>query len=99
MPPWTCDIGDCGATFDDVEALVAHQVAGHDPHRCRMCEDVVPEGFFAIRHAVEEHTRAEYVRHYDADSDDIRLRENLVETVEEIVDESRLEREIEAARS
>ena len=97
MAPWTCAIGDCSTAFDDLEALVAHQVTDHDPHRCRICDTAVPEGFFAIRHVVEEHTRAEYVRHYDADADDIRLRESIVDEVESVVDEETLRRRLDAA--
>ncbi|MGM0398379.1 MAG: DUF7565 family protein [Halobacteriota archaeon] len=96
MAPWTCAIGGCAASFDDIEALVAHQVTGHEPHRCRVCDEIVPEGFFAIRHVVEEHTRAEYVRFYDANSDDIRLRESLVEDVTAEIDVEALHRRLEA---
>lgn len=97
MPPWTCAIGDCAASFDDLEALIAHQVEGHEPHTCRVCDEIVPEGFFAIRHAVEEHSRAEYVRYYDADADDIRLRESLVESVSAVLDVEALHRRLETA--
>ncbi|MFB6134004.1 MAG: hypothetical protein ABEJ55_03355, partial [Halanaeroarchaeum sp.] len=61
MVPWNCAIRGCTASFDDLEALVAHQVTEHDPHHCRICDTVVSEGYFAIRHAVNDHTRAEYV--------------------------------------
>ncbi|AKH97165.1 DUF7565 family protein [Halanaeroarchaeum sulfurireducens] len=97
MDSWTCAIGDCAASFDDLEALVAHQVTTHEPHRCRICDEIVPEGFFAIRHAVEEHSRAEYVRHYDADSDAIRLRESVVERVSDAIDVEALQRRLDAA--
>lgn len=96
MDSWTCAIRGCQASFDDLEALIAHQVSGHEPHRCRVCDEVVSEGFFAIRHAVEDHTRAEYVRHYDANADDIRLRESLVDRIEDVVDVESLRQRLEA---
>lgn len=86
MPGWECAIGDCAATYDDVTDLLAHQVEGHDRHECRVCNAVVPEGFFAIAHAFDAHTRADYVRAYDADAEDIRARENAKGAVEDAVD-------------
>lgn len=96
MPSWTCAIGGCAASFDDLEALIAHQVEGHDSHRCQVCEEIVPEGFFAIRHMVEDHSRAEYVRHYDADADDIRHRESLVDAISSTLDVDALHRRLES---
>lgn len=96
MGSWTCSIGGCLASFDDLEALIAHQVSGHEPHRCRICDDIVSEGFFAIRHVVKEHTRAEYVRYYDANSDDIRLRESLVDRIDADIDVESLRRRLDA---
>lgn len=86
MVGWECGIGGCGRTFADVETLLSHQVTDHEAIECAMCGNVMPDGYFAIHHAVESHTRAEYVRHYDADADDIRIRENLKEDVERRVD-------------
>ncbi|GGL31194.1 hypothetical protein GCM10009037_13660 [Halarchaeum grantii] len=86
MPGWECAIGDCAATYDDVTDLLAHQVEGHGRHECRVCNAVVPEGFFAIAHAFDAHTRADYVRAYDADADDIRVREDVKGAVEDAVD-------------
>lgn len=99
MTAWTCAIGGCAASFDDLEALLVHQVKGHEPHQCRVCDAVIPAGFFAIRHAVEEHTRAKYVRYYDADADDIRLRESLVEEITSRIDVDALRRRIENAET
>jgi hypothetical protein len=90
MPGWECGIAGCGETFGAVEDLIAHQVEAHERCECEVCGTVVPEGFFAIQHAFDEHTRAEYVRAYDADSDDIRRRENVKDAVEDRVNVERL---------
>lgn len=87
MPGWECGIAGCGETFATAEDLLVHQIDAHDPHECRVCGAVVPEGFYAIRHMSEEHTRAEYVRHYDADSDAIRVREAAKDAIEDAVDD------------
>lgn len=97
MSPWACAIGDCGAAFEDVESLLAHQVADHESHECKVCGEVSPAGFFAIKHAFDEHSRADYVRHYGADSDDIRLREGLQSDIESAIDVDALRRRLEAA--
>lgn len=86
MSPWVCGITGCGDTFDTVETLIRHQATHHDGCECRVCGEHLPDGFIAIHHAFDEHTRAEYVRAYGADSDDIRLRERVKEAVEERVD-------------
>ncbi|MFB6119876.1 MAG: hypothetical protein ABEJ68_02020 [Halobacteriaceae archaeon] len=86
MPGWECAIEGCGRTFGGVEDLLFHQVRSHQRHDCRICDAAVPEGYFAIRHVLGNHSRAEYVRHYDADSDDIRVREDLISTIEDRVD-------------
>lgn len=87
MAPLKCGIKDCGAAFDAPRAALAHQIADHEEHECRICGASVPAGFFAIAHAVDEHTRAEYVRRYDADADAIRRRERVKERIEEWFDE------------
>ena len=93
MSAWSCGILGCGERFDSVEDLIDHQVSDHGQCTCEVCGESHPEGFLAIRHAFSEHTRAEYVRAYDADSDDIRLRERVKELIEEQVDvESILDR-------
>jgi hypothetical protein len=94
MSDWLCAIHGCLEPFEDVESLIAHQVDDHEYHECRVCGEIVPEGFFALRHAFDDHTRAEYVRHYDADSDAIRWRETIKDTVEGSVDLAALEKEI-----
>lgn len=86
MSDWVCGIAGCSTRFDTAEDLISHQVDEHVPCTCAVCGESHPEGFLAIRHAFTEHTRAEYVRAYDADSDDIRLREGLIETIEAQVD-------------
>ena len=86
MSDWACGILGCGARFEDVAELIGHQVTDHGQCTCAVCGETSPEGFLAIRHAFSEHTRAEYVRAYDANSDDIRLRERVLELDEEQVD-------------
>ncbi|WP_096390857.1 DUF7565 family protein [Halopenitus persicus] len=86
MPGWTCGISGCRAAFDDVESAIVHQTTEHQRHECKVCGTVIPDGYFAIRHAFDEHTRAEYVRAYDADSEDVRERERIKETVESTAD-------------
>lgn len=93
MTRWACAIGGCDASFEGVEDAVVHQTERHERHECKVCGTVVPDGYFAIRHAFDEHTRAEFVRAYDADSDAVRVREEVKENVESEVDlESVVER-------
>ena len=86
MSLWTCGIGGCEERFEDVEAAIIHQTVEHKRHQCTVCGSVVPDGYFAIRHAFEEHSRAEYVRAYDADSSAVRTREDVKRAVEEEAD-------------
>jgi transcription initiation factor TFIIIB Brf1 subunit/transcription initiation factor TFIIB len=86
MSLWRCAIGDCEARFEDVESAIVHQTNEHERHECQVCGTVVPEGYFAIRHAFDEHTRAEYVRSYDADSSAVRVRESVKDAIEKEVD-------------
>lgn len=86
MVSWACGIAGCGGTFDDPEALIRHQTVNHPACECRVCGETVPAGYLAIRHVFENHTRAEFVRAYDADSDAIRVRENLLDAIEDAVD-------------
>lgn len=86
MDAWGCAVRGCGRAFEVVDAALAHQVRDHEDHECRVCGTAVPAGFFAIRHALREHTRAEYVRHYGAGADEIRRRERVLETVEDHAD-------------
>lgn len=98
MPGWECAIAGCGSTFESVEDALVHQVQSHERCECRVCGTVVPEGFFAIQHAFDEHTRAEYVRAYDADSDHIRRRESVKEAIEGLVDVETLRERLGATR-
>jgi len=86
MGPWRCGIGDCGTQTADVEALIHHQTDEHADHECRVCGTVVPDGYLAIRHAFEAHTRAEYVRAYDATSEAVRRRERIKDSIETEID-------------
>jgi hypothetical protein len=103
VPGWQCRICDCGRTFGSLEAALAHQIEDHAPHECRVCGTVVPEGLLAIAHAFDEHTRADYVRHYDGDADAIRRREALLGEVRERADldalRERLDADTTAARA
>ncbi|WP_255150811.1 DUF7565 family protein [Halorarius halobius] len=83
---WTCAIEGCGHEADRAEDLLVHQASEHDRHQCAVCGTVVPDGYFAIRHAFSEHTRAEYVRAYEADPEDVRHRESVMEAIEDAVD-------------
>ena len=53
MPRWTCGIDGCDAGFDDVESAIVHQTNGHQRHECKVCGTIVPDGYFAIRHAFD----------------------------------------------
>lgn len=86
MSRWTCGIDGCEASFDDVESTIIHQTTDHQRHECKVCGTIVPDGYFAIRHAFDEHTRAEYVRAYDADSSAVRVREEIKDEIEETAD-------------
>jgi len=94
MSAWECGIVDCGVTFDSVEALLAHQVADHASHECEICGVHVPEGYFAIKHGFNGHTRAEYVRFYDADAAAIRRRERVLDAVTTAVDPEVLDEQL-----
>ncbi|WP_281194773.1 hypothetical protein [Halorubrum sp. F4] len=82
MVPWACGFDGCDAVFEDVESVVLHQTREHQRHECKVCGTIVPDGYFAIRHAFDEHTRAEYVRAYDADSAAVRRREQVKREIE-----------------
>lgn len=79
---WECAIGGCEYATDDAEELLVHQARSHERHRCAVCGTTVPDGYFAIRHAFSEHSRADYLRSYEADTDDIRLRETVLTEIE-----------------
>ena len=86
MPTWECAIDGCGESFDGVEALIVHQTNAHERTECKVCGTVVPDGYFAIRHAFDEHSRAEYVRAYGASATDVRTREEIKGEIEAAVD-------------
>ena len=86
MPQWECAIEGDSKVFDRVEHLIIHQATEHERIECKVCGAVLPDGYFAIRHAFDEHSRAEYVRAYDATSDEVRRREKIKEAVEEVAD-------------
>lgn len=83
---WTCAIEGCGLTTESVEDLLVHQATDHERVECGVCGALVPDGYFAIRHALGQHSRADYVRAYDADADDVRAREEVLAAVEETAD-------------
>jgi hypothetical protein len=86
MARWECAINGDDTTFDQVEDLIVHQATEHDRIECKVCGAVVPDGYFAIRHAFDEHSRAEYVRAYDASAADVRRRENIKDDIEDAAD-------------
>jgi hypothetical protein len=86
MSPWECGIDGDDRSFDRVEDLIVHQATEHDRIECKVCGAVLPDGYFAIRHAFDEHSRAEYVRAYDATAQQVRRRENIKDTVEDAAD-------------
>ena len=86
MARWECAIEGDDTTFNRVEDLIVHQATDHDKIECKVCGTVVPDGYFAIRHAFDEHSRADYVRAYDASAADVRRRENIKDDIEDAVD-------------
>lgn len=86
MTGWECGIGDCGLVFETVEDVILHQTNDHERHECKVCGTIVPDGYLAIRHAFEEHTRAEYVRAYGASSEEVRDREEVKSEIEAVAD-------------
>jgi transcription initiation factor TFIIIB Brf1 subunit/transcription initiation factor TFIIB len=86
MARWECAIEGDGASFDRPEDLIVHQATEHERIECEVCGAVVPDGYFAIRHAFEEHSRAEYVRAYDASASAVRRREKIKEEIDDAAD-------------
>ena len=95
---WECAIGGCEYTTENPEELLVHQVKTHERHRCSVCGTTVPDGYFAIKHAFSEHSRAEYLRNYEADTDDIRLRETVLRELESEADVDRVLRQLNGER-
>ena len=97
MAGWHCGIDDCGQPFETVESLIIHQTTEHDKHECQVCGTIIPDGYFAIRHMFDEHTRAEYVRAYDADSAAVRRREKVQDEIEATADLSAVVDELDSS--
>lgn len=83
---WECAIGACHYSTVHIDDLLIHQVKTHERHQCAICGTIVPDGYFAIRHAFTEHSRAEYLRNYEADTNDIRARESIIDEIEAVAD-------------
>jgi hypothetical protein len=83
---WECAIEGCGHRTEAPEELLVHQATDHRAVRCEVCGTRVPDGYFAIRHVFGEHSRAQYVRAYDADPEEIKHRQAVREAVEGTVD-------------
>ncbi len=82
MSPWACGIDGCSAVFDAPEPAILHQTTEHARCECQVCGAILPDGYFAIRHAFEEHSRAEYVRAYGASAAEVRRRETVKDRLE-----------------
>lgn len=82
MSSWACGIDGCEQTFEAPEPAIVHQTADHEPSQCQICGMELPAGYFAIHHAFEDHTRAEYVRAYGASAAEVRLRESAKDRIE-----------------
>ncbi|WP_460918111.1 DUF7565 family protein [Salinarchaeum chitinilyticum] len=95
---WGCGIEGCSEIFADVEDVVVHQTNDHDRHECQVCGTVVPDGYLAIKHAFEEHTRAEYVRAYGASAEEVREREQIQDEIEAAADLQTIVDRIDEAR-
>lgn len=83
---WACGIGSCTFTSEAIEELIIHQSRDHPVHTCKVCDRDFPDGFIAIYHTFEKHSRTEYVKAYDASPDDVRQREKIKEEIEQYID-------------
>ncbi|MEF8841523.1 MAG: hypothetical protein V5A62_07830 [Haloarculaceae archaeon] len=79
---WECAIEGCGHRMGAADELLVHQATDHDPVRCEVCGTRVPDGYFAIRHVFDEHSRAQYVRAYGAEPEGIKHRQAVREEIE-----------------
>ncbi len=86
MCPWACGIDGCDAVFDAPEPAILHQTTEHPRCTCDVCGADLPAGYFAIRHAFEEHSRAEYVRAYGASAREVKARESIKDRIEAAAD-------------
>lgn len=82
MSPWACGIDGCDSVFDAPEPAILHQTTEHERTECGVCGVELPDGYFAIRHAFEEHSRAEFVRAYGASAAEVRARETIKDRIE-----------------
>ena len=96
MSRWECAIDGDDKQFDRVEELIIHQSKEHERISCKVCGTVVPDGYFAIKHAFDEHSRAEYVRAYEASAAEVRRRESIKESVEATADMSEVVNRLES---
>jgi hypothetical protein len=78
---WECAIEACGHRTDAANDLLLHQAVDHERVRCAVCGTTIADGFFALYHTFDEHTRTQYLRAYEADAEDISYREAVVEAV------------------
>ena len=99
MSRWKCGIEGCDARFESAEDAVVHQTRDHERHECEVCGTSIPEGYFAIRHAFDEHTRAEYVRAYDAGAAEVRRREEVKRAIEAEIDLQRVMAELDGEQA
>lgn len=83
---WSCGIEGCDRSSDDVADLVVHQTRDHHPVSCRVCGLTLPDGYPALRHVLSEHSRAEYVRAYDATAEAVRVREAVAGYLDGVLD-------------
>lgn len=93
---WACGIDGCGKTFEAVEDAILHQTNEHERHECQVCGTVTPDGYLAIRHAFEEHTRAEFVRAYGASAQEVREREEVKRKIDHEADFQQIAEELDA---
>ena len=85
MAPWICNIDDCQQRFSDPTALVIHQAQGHPPHTCEICGKHTADGYYALQHAMEDHSRTEYMRAYRASATALRARVEMLEQLRDAV--------------
>jgi hypothetical protein len=83
---WACAIEGCGERTETPEELLLHQATDHERIRCGVCGTTVADGYFGLRHAFEQHSRAEYVRAYEASPEAVGHREAVLEAVEREAD-------------
>ena len=95
---WKCGVNGCGRSFTEAEVLLRHQATQHIAHTCKICDQSVLAGYFAIKHAFDCHRRSEYVRAYGATPEAIRRREALLAAVTDAIDGETMEDILESER-